>query len=91
MLTHTDIAARADNKVAAEVGDEVVVLDIESGSYFQLNKVGARIWALLDAPIPVAALCTRLEAAFDVDSVTCRAEVTDFLVTMRDKGLVKIS
>lgn len=91
MIADTDIAARADNKVAAEMGDEAVVLDIESGYYFQLNKSGARIWALLEAPISVAELCTKIEARFEVDHATCRAEVAAFLELMRDKGLATIA
>ena len=91
MLTDTSIAARADNKVAAEIGDDVVILDIESGFYFQLNKSGARIWGLLEQPESLAGLCAKVEAAFEVDAETCRAEVTEFLELMRDKGLVTVS
>ena len=54
MIADSDIAARAENKVAAQIGDEAVILDIESGYYFQLNPTAARIWALLEAPISVA-------------------------------------
>ena len=90
MLTDTDIAERSPNKVAAEMGEETVILDIESGYYFQLNKSGARIWALIDSPVSVADLCARIEASFDVDRDTCRAEVTDFLALMREKGLIAI-
>jgi hypothetical protein len=89
-LTDSDIVARADNKVAAEMGDETVILDIASGYYFQLNKSGARIWRYLDAPMSVASLCRQLEAAFAVDTATCRAEVGDFIAMMRDKGLIEV-
>jgi len=91
MLTETDIAARADNKVAAEIGNETVILDIESGYYFQLNVTGARIWNFLEAPLSIGALCAKLEAAFEIDADTCRNEVTAFVETMRDKNLVRIS
>ena len=90
MLNDTDIAARASNKVAAEMGDEAVILDIESGLYFQLTKSAARIWGLLDAPMTVAILCEKVEAAFEVDSATCRAEVVEFLELMRSKGLATV-
>lgn len=91
MLTETDIAARADNKVAAEIGNETVILDIESGYYFQLNVTGARIWSFLESPLSIGALCAKLEAAFEIDAETCRSEVTSFVETMRDKNLVRIS
>jgi hypothetical protein len=89
-LSETDIIARADNKVAADVGDGTVILDIESGYYFQLNKSGARIWNLFETRMPVAELCAKIEAAFDVDSETCRLEVAEFVGAMREKRLVRI-
>jgi hypothetical protein len=91
MIADTDIAARADNKVAAEIGDEAVILDIESGYYFQLNPTAARIWALLEEPMRVADLCAKVEAAFEVDPATCRAEVAEFLDLMRSKKLATVT
>ena len=89
-LNDRDIAARAPNKVAAEIDDETVILDVESGNYFRLNKSGARIWHLLEAPLSLANLCARLEATFEVDADTCRAEAISFLEKMREKRLVEI-
>lgn len=91
MLTETSTVARADNKVAAEIGNETVILDIESGYYFQLNVTGARIWSFMETPITLGALCAKLEAAFAIDSGACRSEVKSFVETMREKNLVKIS
>ena len=34
--------------LARNVGDETVILDLGSGTYFGLDPVGARIWSLLD-------------------------------------------
>jgi hypothetical protein len=84
------LAARTVNKVAAEMGEETVILDIDSGYYFQLNKTGARIWGLLETPMTLEALCTNVQSAFEVDPATCRLEVLAFLELMRDKGLVQI-
>ncbi len=33
--------------MARQVGDETVILDLASGTYFGLDPVGARIWQLL--------------------------------------------
>jgi hypothetical protein len=90
-LTDTDIIARAPGKVAAEIGSEAVILDIESGYYFQLNKTGSRIWALIEAPISLAALCEKLGAAFKVDAATCRGDVIEFVEQIRSKGLVTVT
>jgi len=43
----TVVCARA-NQVSSRVGDELVVLDLDSSLYFSLDPVGARIFELLD-------------------------------------------
>lgn len=90
-LSDHDIAARAANKMAAEMGDGTVILDIETGFYYQLNATGARIWALLEEPLSIAALVDRLAMAFAVDRETCRAEVCEFVTTMHDKELLSVT
>lgn len=89
-LTDTAVVRRADGKIAAEMGDETVILDISNGLYFKLNAVGASIWDLIGAPIPMAALVGQLMAKFDIDAAACRADVTEFVRTMQAKGLVEI-
>lgn len=84
------VIARAADKVAAEIGDETVILDIVSGYYFQLNVTGARIWALLEEPIAFGAICEKLQAAFAVEPAECRAEIGEFLALMQGKGLIEI-
>jgi len=91
MLTDTNIAARADNNVDAQLGDETVILDLESGNYFRLNITGARVWNLLESPLSIGTLCAKLEAAFEIDAETCRAEVIPFIEMMRDRKLIRIS
>lgn len=84
------IIARTADKVAAEIGDEAVILDIASGYYFQLNLTGARIWALLEDPVAFGAICEKLQAAFAVDPAEYRTEIGEFLLLMRDKGLIEV-
>ena len=50
----------------AEIDDQSVMMDIEQGSYFGLNKTGTRIWALLAEPMVIGELCDRLTEEFEV-------------------------
>jgi predicted aspartyl protease len=90
-LNDTDIVARAENKAAAEIGEETVILDITSGGYFKLNPTGARIWSLLDTPMSTAALCAKMADAFAVDPATCHAEVFAFVEQMQARGLATVA
>jgi len=85
------IASRGPNMIAADTGSETVLLDIDSGYFFQLNRSASRIWGLLEEPRTLGDLCAALEKSFAVDSATCRAEVLEFAADMRDKGLIEIS
>ena len=84
------MVSRDQNMIAADVGDEAVILDIQSGYFFQLNRTAGQIWALLESQISVGELCARLAEAHSVDPVICRQDVMDFIADMRDRGLIAI-
>lgn len=81
---------RKAEMVAADVADEAILLDIETGYFFQLNLTGARIWALLEAPMTLDQLCTRMGEHFRVDPETCRSDVTEFVADLLDRHVLKI-
>ncbi len=65
--------------LAARVGDELVMMSAEQGSYIGLNEVGARIWEMLETPQDLNAMCSTLHSEFDVAPEVCRSEVESFL------------
>jgi hypothetical protein len=76
--------------IAAESDGEMIVLDAERGDFLQLNKTAARIWALLEEPLPFGDLCARLADQFTVDAAACRADVLAFVGDLSRRGLVEI-
>ena len=40
----------------SKIGDEIVLLTIESGKYFKIDAVGSRIWEIIKEPISLEAL-----------------------------------
>lgn len=90
-IDDASIAGRRQNLIAADTGGEMVLLDIDSGYFFQLNRSASRIWGLLEEPRTLGELCAALEKSFTVDPLTCRDEVIEFVAEMRDKGLIEIS
>ena len=80
---------RCDTVLATDLGGEVVMMDIESGEYFSLTAVSARIWELLGEPASASEICTTLEAEYDVDSETCRTHVGEFLGQLADAKIIQ--
>jgi hypothetical protein len=74
--------SREENWISARVGDELVMMAIDSDLYIGLTEVGARVWELIETPQEVDHICARLIAEYDVDPATCRAEVDSFVADL---------
>jgi hypothetical protein len=77
--------------VACEVGDELVMLSLETGEYFGMNPVAARIWDLVQAETTVWAVRDQLLRDYeDITMERCTEDLLDVLAQMRDWRLVEV-
>ena len=83
------MVARSKGFVDAAIDDEVVILSIEHGICYGLNRVGSRIWNLLAKPARIGDLCATLLAEYRVDASACEYQVVDLLEELRAEGLVE--
>lgn len=90
MLSENSMILRSPEPLTAAVADEIVMLSPEQGTYFGLNRVGSRVWELIAEPCSVAAVCAALTAEFDVDELTCQADVLRFLTGLDRARLVQV-
>jgi hypothetical protein len=81
---------RTGDWLSAAVGEELVMMSVERGTYLGLNEMGRRIWDLIAEPRDVAEICRTLEREFEVTAETCRAEVEAFLQEMTQNGAVAL-
>ena len=82
--------SRRTDVLTSNVGDEIVMLDVERGFYYGLDPVATRVWELLTEPVRVADLCARLIDEFEVTPEVCTADVTAFLEDLRESGLLDV-
>jgi hypothetical protein len=81
---------REQDWLAAQVGDELVMMSATKGNYLALSEVGARIWQLIEQPKDLDSLCETLLAEYDVGPETCRAEVQAFVTTLAEHKAIRI-
>lgn len=86
----TDKLVRQEDVLASIVEGELVMMNIQSDSFYGANAVGTRIWELLEQPLTVAQLCSLLQEEFDVDDQTCQQDVLPFIQKIIDEKLVRI-
>ncbi len=89
-VTPTTRLQRNADIMAAEMGDETVMMSLTRNNYYGLDEVGSRVWALLAQPQSLADLCATLRQEFAVDAETCQQEVAVFAQALVDAGLVTI-
>lgn len=76
--------------VSQELDGETVILHLDGGRYFELNRVGTRVWELLQQPRTVGALAEIMVREFDVSPTVCGQDLERWLSQLIDNGLVTV-
>lgn len=76
--------------MARQVGDETVILDLASGTYFGLDTLGARIWQLMSEGQTLAQVCQTMLAEYEVTREDIERDVLGLVQTLVDKQLVGV-
>jgi hypothetical protein len=77
-------------QVSTDLGEEVAILHIESGKYFALNAVGARVWELVADGSTVDEILAAMLGEFDIDAERCERDLTQLLLELEERRLVEI-
>jgi Coenzyme PQQ synthesis protein D (PqqD) len=84
----TEKFLRAPGIEARAVERTAVLMAPERHIYFAVNRVGTRIWSLLQEPRSVAELVGILTVEFSVEEAECRRHTEEFLRELLGKELV---
>lgn len=90
MLSPDTVIVHGGDLVSAPLGEEIAMLDIDSGNYYILDDVAAAIWEGLATETTPARLCAKLLELYDVAPARCEADLLHFLQILHGKGLVRI-
>ena len=86
----SSVATRNEAIVFTDLDDTIVMMDVDEGQYYELDPIGARIWALIESPRPVVEIYDALAGEFDVDPDTCRDDTLEFLQTANEHRIVQV-
>jgi hypothetical protein len=79
----------SDNVMSSPVGDETVILHLDTGSYLGLDSVGTRVWTLLNRGLTPAAICVELINEYDVERVNLEADVRRLLEELKANKVLR--
>jgi hypothetical protein len=78
-----------DAVVEADLGDEAVLLNVETATYFGLDETGTTIWSLLRQGASEEAIVEHIVRAHDVGPDEVRGDLASFLGQLVEKGLAR--
>ena len=87
VVSLSDAAIKRD-VVARAVGDETMLLDLETGTYFTLNPVGTLVWRGLERAESVDQIVERIVSEYDAPAAQVKSDVAQLLGDLTRRGLV---
>lgn len=72
------------------LGDEAVLLDLASATYFGLNSVGSRFWELIATDCSFDNAYTTLLAEYEVEDVKLLGDLVALTERLREIGLASV-
>jgi hypothetical protein len=82
---------RNEELLSGEIDNEIVLMNLDSGSYHVINKTGQRIWEILEQPMMVAEICYKISEEYDVAPDNCQEEVLVFLADLKTRHIIEVS
>ena len=88
MINRGDRAVIRDGVMFNRVGDEIVILDLDSGTYFGLDAVGSRLWDLIAGNHTIAEAMERMLEEYEVTAEELDRDVFQLLRELEEKKLL---
>mgnify|MGYP001800419865 CR=1 FL=1 len=84
------VISATQGQLSSELDGESVILHLDSGIYYGLNEVGARIWALVQQPCSFSNLQRTLLEEYQVSEADCIQAVVNILRDLKRAGLIEV-
>jgi len=84
------LVQRGTNVMTANVGKEIVMMDVLNGRYLGVNDIGGDIWRRLETPRRFGELIDGLAADYQGDRAVIAADVRKLLQEMAVYDVVKL-
>lgn len=84
----TDKPAHTAQASYEMVGEEAIVINLNSGAYYTLNDTGAIFWEMLDGQQTIADCARQIAEAYEVEPEIVEADLLELAEQLRQEGLI---
>ena len=89
-ILDTTVLQRTTNQLSSNVDGEIILLDVNSGEYVNLNSVGTYIWNCLEHPHSIKQIIDLLVTEFDVARDLCESDTKPFIEELISLNLIEV-
>lgn len=82
---------RGKDVVHKEIESESVLLNLDSGNYYTLNKTGSFVWSLVDGKKNITDIVGQIVDRFDVDREEAGRDAETLIKDLIAEGLIQLS
>ena len=82
---------QAPNVTFQTVAGEAILIRLDTGTYFSLNKVGTEFWEMLKGSQTIEEQAASLAAKYNVDLEIVRADLLELATALFEEKLVDIA
>jgi hypothetical protein len=90
MISATTTVVASKDQVSCDLAGEAAILNLKDSVYYGLDTIGARIWSLVQEPIPVGAIRDAIQQEYDVEAARCERDLLELLQKLAAEGLIEI-
>ncbi|MCI0398580.1 MAG: PqqD family protein [Chloroflexi bacterium] len=83
------VLKRSTNTTYEVVAGEAILIRLDTGTYFSLNKVGTQFWEMLDGQQSIGQHAATLAAQYDVETSLVAADLLELAGKMMTDNLVE--
>lgn len=88
---NADTVLRASpDQVSCDLQGEAALLNLKTGVYYGLDKVGASAWNFLQRPAAIRQIRDHIVELYDVEAATAEADLVSLFHDMLAEGLLVI-
>jgi hypothetical protein len=85
-----DIPARSSAATHQKVGEEAILINLNTGSYYSLNDTGTMFWELIDGQRTIADCAQLIAQEYDAEAGEVEADLLELATEFKAEGLIVV-
>ena len=90
VITLETVVAQSPELVSTRLEGQTALMSIINGAYYGMDRVGSRVWELIEQPRAVSGVVDQLLTEFVVARPNCEQHVLGFLQKLADADLLAV-